>query len=341
MRIKTECVYIKDFKNILVIRPDAIGDLVLTLPAIHAIRKNFPKAKITVLAREYTRPLLAQHPDIDEVIYDYALKKYNFDLSVNFYNQFKDTWATFRAGIPDRLGDSSRILTGWMNNLRVFRHFEDTNRHEITLNFDLLAPLRIKEAPQKPQLIIDQEALSRAKTLLIQPAIKPGDLLAGIHIGSATSKSWDIDGFAKTANWLAKEKKYKILILGSAAEIYRAEKIINLINIPFINLAGQLPLAELVAMISQLDFYLGMDTGPSHLAAALNIPMVMLFLNKQALPTRWGPFKVRHLTVAKQKGENNIPFERVIAACDTVLKGGGVTSPEDALPHWQEQSRGL
>src|SRR3989339_363415 len=122
-------------KKILVIRPDAIGDVVLTLPAVHALRQHFPKAKITVLAREYTAPLLLNHPDIDQVIFDYDLKKFKFDLSVNYYNQFKDTYAVFRAGIPYRLGDSSRILTGWMNNLRVFRKWNDKTRHEVDLNF--------------------------------------------------------------------------------------------------------------------------------------------------------------------------------------------------------------
>ncbi|MFA6549538.1 MAG: hypothetical protein WCT39_06400, partial [Candidatus Margulisiibacteriota bacterium] len=176
--INKEQLYIKNFKNILIIRPDAIGDLVLTLPAIHAIRKHFPAAKITVLAREYTRPILENHPDIDKIIYDYDFKKYKFDLSVNFYNEFKDTFATFRAHIPYRLGDSSRILTSWMNNLRVFRHFENPNRHEIDFNFDLLAPLGIKEKPEKPHILVDPDALAQIKILLNKNGIIPGDLLA-------------------------------------------------------------------------------------------------------------------------------------------------------------------
>ncbi|MBI5400099.1 glycosyltransferase family 9 protein [Candidatus Saganbacteria bacterium] len=331
----------KKIKNILIIRPDAIGDLVLTLPAIQAIRKNFPGAKITVLAREYTRPLLANHPAIDEIICDYDLKKYNFDLSINFYNQFQDTWAAFKAKIPSRLGDSSRVLTSWMNNLRVFRHWEDQNRHEIDLNFALLAPLGIKDRPEKPKLVIAPDSLAKIKTLLERNAVSSGDRLAGLHIGAATSRSWTIEGFAKIADWLAKEKNYRVIILGGEAELCRAKKMAELLHCRFINFVGQLPLADLVAMISRLNFYLGMDTGPSHIAAALNIPLVMLFLNKQAPPTRWGPFKVRHLTVARQKGEENIPAERVAAACDTVIQGQGALTPEEAFLHWQNEARRL
>jgi len=305
-----ECIYIKNFKNILIIRPDAIGDVVLTLPAIHAIRKNFPAAKITVLARPYTRPILENHPDVDKIIYDYDLKKYKFDLSVNFFNEFKDTFAAFKARIPYRLGDSSRILTGWMNNLRVFRHWEDPKRHEIDFNFDLLAPLGIKDKPEKPHIIIDPAALAKAKTL--------GDHLAGVHIGAATSRAWGTKGFAETAAWLAKEKKYKVLLLGGEAEKKRAENILAALDCPVVSLVGQLGLAELVAVISTLDFYIGMDTGPSHIAAALNIPMVMLFLNPKAQPARWGPYKVRSSTV---ESTTDMPAEKVIAACEHVISG--------------------
>jgi heptosyltransferase-2 len=326
----------KNIKNILVIRPDAIGDLVLTLPAIHALKKSFPEAEITALIREYTAPILKGNPDVSYIIYDYDLKKYNFDLSVNFYNQFPDTFAAFKAGIPYRLGDSSRILIAWMNNLRVFRHWEDDRRHEIDFNFDLLAPLGIKDTPEKPKLFIDMSALSGINTLLAQYGVKQDDRLAGIHLGSATSRAWDIESFARTARWLADKLNYKIILLGGEPEMGKTASFPS----SSINFVGKLSLTDLIALISRLNFYLGMDTGPSHLAAALGIPMVMLFLNRQAQPTRWGPYYVRHLTVALKKGENNIPAEKVIAACEKVAAGGGATTPAEAFPLWREQSLG-
>jgi ADP-heptose:LPS heptosyltransferase len=313
-----ECICIKNFKNILIIRPDALGDMVLTLPAIHAVRKHFPDAKITVLARPYTRPLLENHPDVDQIIYDYDFKKYNFDLSINFYNEFKDTFATFKAGIPYRIGDSSRILIGWMNNLRVFRHFDNPNRHEIEFNFDLLAPLGIKEAPDKPQIIIDPAALAKARTMLNSIGVKPGDRLAGLQVGAKTSRVWNPAGFAGVADWLKKEKSYKVILLGGTEDKDRADTINALLDTPIPSLVGGLNIPELIAVISLLNFYLGMDTGPSQIAAALNIPMVMLFLNPKARPARWGPYKVRSLTV---ESTTDMPAEKVIAACDRVISG--------------------
>ena len=119
-------------------------------------------------------------------------------------------------------------------------------------------------------------------------------------------------------SWLAKEKKYKVLLLGGEAEKKRAENILAALDCPVVSLVGQLGLAELVAVISTLDFYIGMDTGPSHIAAALNIPMVMLFLNPKAQPARWGPYKVRSSTV---ESTTDMPAEKVIAACEHVISG--------------------
>ncbi|MFA6418848.1 MAG: glycosyltransferase family 9 protein [Candidatus Margulisiibacteriota bacterium] len=313
----------KEIHNILVIRPDAIGDLVLTLPAIQAVKKKFPLAKITVLARPYTAPLLIGQPAVDAVIYDYELGKYKFDLSINYFNEFKDTFAAFKARIPYRLGDSSRVLTGWMNNLRVFRHWEDPTRHEVEFNFDLLHRLGITDQPEKAKITIAPPSLAKAKQLLAEHGWQPNRPLAGIHLGSATSQPWSTSGFAAVIDWLAEKTDHQPILLGGPAEKDRATEVLSMIKAPVINLAGEMALPELIALISLLNFYLGMDTGPTHIAAAFDVPQVMLLLNPNAKPARWGPWAVRHLTVAIEQ-RAAIPVEEVIAAVAAVLGGGGI-----------------
>ena len=318
-------------KNILVIRPDAIGDLVLTLPAIQALRENFPSARITALIRAYTRPVLDCSSAVDNIIYGYDIKRYGFDLSVNYFNQFKDTFATYSAGIPQRLGDSSRVLTAWMNNLKVFRDWNDFTRHEVEFNLDLLAPLGIKSQQVKPLLKPTPAALTKANQLI------GNDRYFGIHVGSATSKSWDEKGFAELAAWLA--GKGKVALLGGPAEIAKGENVAKLAKVPLLNLVGKIELAELIALISRLEFFVGMDTGATHLAAAFGKPLVMICLNKKAKPLRWGPWQTRHL-VAVPAGDELAAGE-VITAVGTVLKGGGVSTREDSLYHWAERSLGI
>jgi ADP-heptose:LPS heptosyltransferase len=106
-----------------------------------------------------------------------------------------------------------------------------------------------------------------------------------------------------------------------------------------VNLAGRLPLSDLIALISRLNFFLGMDTGPTHLAAAFNVPVVMLFLNPIAKPARWGPWLTRHLTVCAKNRVQTIPIDEVLTAVKTVTAGGGVTDLEESRRLWLEQSR--
>jgi heptosyltransferase-2 len=313
--------------EILVIRPDAIGDLVLTLPAIQAVKEHYPGARITALISEYTKPVAECSPAIDRVTFGYDLKKYKFDLAINYYNQGRDTIAAFRAGIPRRLGDSSRVLTAWMNNLKVFRDWNDFSRHEVEFNFDLLKPLGIKMKENARPVLT-----ARAKVPL---ELDPQDLTIGLHVGARTSRSWPARGFAGLAAWLVKEKGAKVLLLGGPAERAKAEEVARLSGVPVTNLAGKIPLDQLIAVISRLKFFVGMDTGPTHLAAAFGIPLVMLCLNKKAKPLRWGPWQTRHLVCVP--GDS----AEVSAAAETVLKGGGVATRQEALYHWAQQSLGI
>jgi len=294
-------------KNILVIRPDAIGDLVLTLPAIQALKEHFPGAKITALIREYTRSIANSSSAIDAVIYDYDLKKYRFDLSVNFFNEFKDTFAAFSAGIPLRLGDSSRVLTAWMNNLRVFRNW-NSSLHEIEQNMALLHPLGITMPTGKPHLIPDPLALARIDKLDLD---KSGRLV-GLHCGSSTNQPWPPENFGVVANYLV-DKKYQVLLVGGEKEKSPAS-IIKLMCPAANDLTGTLPLADLIALISRLDYYIGLNTGPTHIAAAFNVPTVMINPNLKSPISRWRPWQTRHLIVSADRKEREIKPESVIGA---------------------------
>ena len=110
----------QDYKNILIIRTDRIGDVRLTTPAIHALRKTYPKARISILVAPLTEDLVKGNPDIDEVIVDdrrnqhhgplgylkltRLLKSKNYDLAINFHTKKRTNLLCYLAGIPNRLG---------------------------------------------------------------------------------------------------------------------------------------------------------------------------------------------------------------------------------------------
>lgn len=289
-------------KNILIIRPDAIGDLVLTLPAIAAVKEKFPQAKITVLIQEYTAPIAKQCPAIDQIIYDYDLKKYNFDLSINYYNQWKDTSAAFKAQIPLRLGDSSRISTAWMNNLRVFRRWDNFSRHEVEHNFDLLQPLGIDLAAIDKKIVsLTKPAPESAEEILNPYGIRRSDMVIGIHLSTGKgNKPWLPQRFARLIEILSKSLDAKIILTGGKNDAQLSIMIQNLCTAPIINLAGKTSLSQLLCVLSRLNAYIGADTGPTHIAAAYGVPTVAIFSAKFVKPTEWGPWQTPNAIIHPQ-----------------------------------------
>jgi ADP-heptose:LPS heptosyltransferase len=133
-----------EIKNILIIRPDAIGDCVLITPAIKALKNCFPNATISVLAQELTRDIFATNPDVTEVLTDIKqIKTGKYDLSIHYYNELPYALAAKRAKIKYRLGDPSKFPVGLLYNLKYRQNWRDITKHDVEQNMLLLKPLGI------------------------------------------------------------------------------------------------------------------------------------------------------------------------------------------------------
>lgn len=115
------------FKRILIVRPDAIGDMVLTIPCMIAIKRQYPDAHITVLASPYNaRILMPLPPFVDEIVYDWFrtgkiktwrdrlayiryIRSKRFDVAIHFYSETQTVWTCALAGIPVHLGDRAKL----------------------------------------------------------------------------------------------------------------------------------------------------------------------------------------------------------------------------------------
>ena len=142
--------------RILLIRTDRIGDTILTLPSVTAIRKKYPKAYIAFLSRPYTQPLIEQYSGIDLFLtYDpdgihkgfkgilkliKELKEHKFHSAILFYPRIELAFAIFRAKIPIRIGTGYRWYSFFFNN-RIFEHSKECKKHESEYNLSLLEPL--------------------------------------------------------------------------------------------------------------------------------------------------------------------------------------------------------
>ncbi len=143
-------------KNILIVRTDRIGDLILTLPLAGLIKKQYPNSKVSFLVRDYTKNLVRNHPFVDEVI---VLKESNgnvplfenvniikqkkFDTCIVVYPRFKISLIVFLSGIKNRIGTGYRWYS-FLFNQKVYEHRKNAERHELEYNVNLLEKLGIK-----------------------------------------------------------------------------------------------------------------------------------------------------------------------------------------------------
>ena len=193
---------LEKIKKILIVRPDAIGDMVLTLPCIKAIKDTYPHMSITVLASGYNAKVIEHLDYIDNIIIDWFakgevnnwkdvwkysrfLKKENFDAAVHFYSETPQIWTSVLARIPYHLGDKAKVgLWPVLRKHGVFLKSFDQTKHVIDYNFQLLEPLNVKKPTNLKQVLYpDGSALERSGKLLKEAGYRMGRRLVGIHPG--------------------------------------------------------------------------------------------------------------------------------------------------------------
>ena len=299
-------------KKILILRPDAIGDLVLITPAIHALRQHFPQAHIAILVQKYTSDLVKVHPDIDEVILDdirdkkinnlkdylnyvRRIKAKKFDLAIDFYSfDYRYPLMMLLAGIPYRIGDKSRIMLRPFYNLGTTLQYKDYTKHMVDFHLELLKKIGVNSNDPRLNIFVPPEVINQFKIRLSELGITDSDWLVGIHPGCGASRKWDSKGYAELCDTLQEKYGAKVIITGGPREREKAAEIYTLCKKKPINLVEKTSLAELTALIKRLNIYIGVDTGPIHLAAAIGTPVVMLVLAKNVKAVRWGPWKTNH-----------------------------------------------
>lgn len=299
-------------KNILVVRTDRLGDLVLVTPALGALRRRFPDARITALVHPYAAPLLENHPFVDEIIADKPffrllgdIRARNFDASIHFFVDARTPVAAWLAGVPLRIGPASKIWSLFLNR-RITQNRSKILRHEADFNLDLLAPLGADAAGAKSLLVVTAEEKKAARRYLSEKfSIADGDALVIIHPGSkGSAKNWPPGKYAELADKiLAESPGAKVLLTGACEELPLLRHIADRMPLKPAMLEEPVPLRLLMALLSLARAVVTNSTGPLHIAAALGVPTVSFFPKlKGCLPERWGPYGEGHI-IFQPEGE--------------------------------------
>lgn len=293
-------------QNILVRMPNWIGDLVMATPVLHDLRKAFPQAQITAMCIDPIAPLIEKDPNIDALFtfkkgdgkflrrenrnIVMTLQKGNYDWGILLTNSFSSAWLFWQAKIPFRLGFS----TFWRRcllNVNVRFPAKRDHQHLVATYKHLLKPLGISISSTPPKIYLDEKEIQNAHAFLRDKGYEKGKFLIGINSDAAygETKRWLTSRFHEVAKTLLENNKdLYVVFFGDSSSLERIKEMVADLPIRAINLAGMTSLRELAGLIQCVDVFLTNDSGPMHIAAALDIPVVALFGSTSEMIT--GPF---------------------------------------------------
>jgi len=282
------------FKRILIRAVNWIGDAVMTTPAIGVIREYFPQAEITILANQLVSQVFTHDTRVDRIItFDRngihkgilgrlrlaaELRRHSFDLAIILPNSFDSASVPWLAGIPVRLGKNSDGRWCMLTN-RYQSDKSAPGRHEVEYYLELIRSFGISGSMTQPHLFISKEEELKAANLLEKHGMRHDDFVIGVNPGATygSAKRWYPDRFAEVARRLGAEWSAKIVIFGGPGEVEIAADIERRLEGETLNVAGKTTVRELMALIKRCNFFITNDSGPMHIAAALNVPLVAIF----------------------------------------------------------------
>jgi heptosyltransferase II len=298
-------------EKIMVRAPNWIGDAVMALPALEALRARFPEADITAVSKPWVSEIYENHPAVSrQIIYDsegehkgaagfwrlvQVLKKEHFDAAILLQNAFHAAWMAWCARIPVRVGYArdgrSKLLT---EALEV--PSRAARGHHAYYYLQMLFRVGIIEkwdAIEGVHLVLNKSEQKWAREHLQSMGLGGLRFLVGIHPGASfgPAKRWLPERFAELADRLIEALHADILIFGSEAEKLLAEEIAEQMqHVPSI-VSGSTTLRQLMALFAQCRLVVSNDSGPMHLAAGLGVPQLAVFGSTDEHAT--GPMSAR------------------------------------------------
>ncbi len=301
-------------KNILCIRLDTIGDVVMTTPAIRALKAADPDRQITLMTSAAGAAIVPLVAEIDQtIVYDAPwlkatalrktsepefamierLRQAQFDAAIIFtvysQNPLPSAFLCYMANIPLRLAhcheNPYQLLTHWIKDPEP----AEVMRHEVHRQLELVASVGYTIADDRLKLQVLPSATDRVQQKMAQIGIQLDRPWLVIHPGAtAPSRRYPPEQFAIAARTLAQTHGLQIVFTGTQSEQELVQSIQQTMAAPSFSLVDRLDLAELTALLSLAPLLISNNTGPVHLAAAVGTPIVDLYALTNLQHTPWG-----------------------------------------------------
>ena len=299
----------RQIERILIFKLDHAGDVLLATPAIKAIRKQFPSAHITLVAGPWAKDIVEGESYINDII----------SYSAFWHNRSQDRTLNIREGIElirilrrrrydiffDLKGDLFAIIIGFFSRIPkrigyawsgggflLTDEVEATiKKHQVEILMDavrIVAPT----TPDIPELSITVPVYEdrHVRAMMREEGWDDSKLTIGFHIGSGCpSKLWPVERFADLMERIYGKLKAQIVVVGGSEDIGLIKRLEGLLGFKPIVMAGKTTFEQTAAVIKRCSLFVGNDSVPVHIAAAVEVPVVVLFSAANDWQ-RWRPY---------------------------------------------------
>ena len=300
--------------NILIVRADRLGDVVLSTPVFDVVKRHYPKSKLSVLARSQVRPILEGLASVDTFftfdpdgvhsgfrgfirLYQ-QIRASQFVIAIVLQSNWKIALALYLARVKYRVGPLSKLHSYFYYNRGVRQRRSHVEMHETDYNLQLLRRLGIRVGTRNvpTQVALSEQSVQSARQWLLSQGWNPAQPLIVIHPGMGGSAlNWPEAHYVELTKSLAAEGR-QLLISGGALEVSlldRFEKELekSTSRVMFFKNRGEYSVDFLGGLFSFAELVIAPSTGPLHLAVALGKPVVTFFppIRVQSA-LRWGPY---------------------------------------------------
>jgi len=284
--------------KLLVRAPNWVGDAVMAIPALEAIRRARADAEIVILARPAVVELFAGQPFADRLLaYDYRgrhsgwlgreklareLRREPFDTAVLLQNAFDAAWLAWRAGIPERIGYARDGRGFLLSRAVTVPRPGEIPAHESHYYLELIRRagwIQTRGELSPIALTVAKSAREEAASFLLRAGARPGARRFAIAPGASygAAKCWAPERFASLADRFISDCDADVLIFGTPAEMEIAARIQSTMKGRAISLVGKTSMRELAALFSVCSVFVGNDSGAMHVAAAAGLPVIGIF----------------------------------------------------------------
>jgi len=280
-------------KRILVIKLSAVGDVILSIPSIRALRQKFPEAWISVLVGRKSRKIIRNCPYVnDTIVYEDALgqsrymgmfkmasllAKEDFDIVVDLQNNKISHLIAYLCGARVRAGHDNHKWSFLLN--KRTKEVSKAMLPPLEHQFKVLRLLGLEDFDKRLELWTEKEESTKVDDFLVSQWVSPSQTLVGINPGSSLrwpTKQWPIENFAKLCDELAK-RNIRVVITGSSEDSAVSGELFRLTRNKPINAIGKTSITELVSLIRRCQVFISSDSAPMHIASSVDVPLLAIF----------------------------------------------------------------